>query len=531
MWNRKRAWRRIAATCRRLWRLLQEKGIEPLEESTLTWVEWGLYFWVYAVREFFRNRCPFRATALAYTTLLALVPLLALMVSLATSLFREYYTEEKITHYIDKLVAYVAPQLDLVPAEETGPLKQGKLPEKSAGKPEKVQAPPAPTAAPSKAAPPQSEADPESQPPKAEANAPPPRTGREAVAQTISRAIQNVQSGGLSVSGVLGLIVVAIMLLATIEAAFNEIWGVTQGRSWSARLVLYWTAISLGPITLLALGLLVGDKLQATTRILNHLPLLKRFIFGIMPYILVAICFAVWYKLIPNTSVQWRAAFLGGAVGGSLWVANNLVQAKFVSRVVNASAIYGPLASLPIFLVGLYMSWLALLFGAQTAYLWQNRRVYWQEQIAQSTGQEERELAAVTVMARICYNFFRGAPPPTLIELADAVGAPSQLVAQVLNPLLASGLAAQAQGRSEGYLPGRPLEKITLADVLRTMRQSGTNSIQSRGQNAVKAAAEALARIRRLETEAAAGVTFFDLAAKEEEKRPQASSDASRAAA
>ena len=491
----KRLWSRIRRSFQLAWRLFAEKGLEPLEESTLTWVERGLHFWIFVIREFVRNRCAFRATALAYTTLLALVPLLALVVSLATSLFHEYYTEERIRQYIDRFVAYIAPQLDLLPAEQVQK-KPGETDLPPAGVTNRVggvmpkEVPMISTNQQTGAA---------NGPvllPKKKA-----KTGREAVARAISQSIANIQRGALSVTGVLGLIVVAIMLLATIEAAFNEIWGITEGRSWASRLVLYWTAISLGPIVLLALGLLISNRIQATESVISHVPYLRRLLFGVLPYGLATICFSVLYKLIPNTTVQWRAAFLGGLVGGSLWLVNNLVQAHFVSRVVNASAIYGPLASLPIFLVGLYMSWLVLLFGAQTAYLWQNRRVYWQERIARNINQAGRELVAVGVMACVSRRFLEGESAPTIIELANEVGVPSQVVAQIVAPLQAAGLVVEVTGRQTGFFPGRAPERITLFDVIRAMRYSGGVQIQPRGEQVPSGVFEALRQIRFAEEE------------------------------
>lgn len=36
-----------------------------------------------------------------------------------------------------------------------------------------------------------------------------------------------------------GLLFVAISLMRTVEAAFNDIWGVARGRSWFMSIVLY----------------------------------------------------------------------------------------------------------------------------------------------------------------------------------------------------------------------------------------------------------------------------------------------------
>ena len=75
----------------------------------------------------------------------------------------------------------------------------------------------------------------------------------------------------------------------------------------------------------------------------------------------------------PNTRVCFNAALVGGVVGGSFWYLNNVFGFLYVSRVVSNSKIYGSLGLVPVFMIGLYFSWLILLFGAQVAYAFQNR--------------------------------------------------------------------------------------------------------------------------------------------------------------
>jgi membrane protein len=68
---------------------------------------------------------------------------------------------------------------------------------------------------------------------------------------------------------------------------------------------------------------------------------------------LLSILFALLYKVMPNTEVNWRAALMGGLVGGSLWLMLNILNAVNLSRVVGMSKIYGTaLGIIPIFLIG-----------------------------------------------------------------------------------------------------------------------------------------------------------------------------------
>src|SRR5262245_42343440 len=62
------------------------------------------HFWVLVWNSFVLNRCPFRASALSFTTLLALIPLLAVAISVTSGLLKKE-GEEQIYRFIDQFVS------------------------------------------------------------------------------------------------------------------------------------------------------------------------------------------------------------------------------------------------------------------------------------------------------------------------------------------------------------------------------------------------------------------------------------------
>ena len=72
-----------------VYEFLTEKGIETHDESTSSKLQRFAHFWLLAIKSFNRNKGPLRATALAYTTLFSLVPLLAISVSITTTILQE----------------------------------------------------------------------------------------------------------------------------------------------------------------------------------------------------------------------------------------------------------------------------------------------------------------------------------------------------------------------------------------------------------------------------------------------------------
>jgi membrane protein len=465
-------------------------GVHTGAENEFNRLERFALFWVLVVKSFVRNRCPVRAAALSYATLLAMIPLLAVAVSVTSSLLKTQ-GEDKIYHAIDKFVSNVMPpatvgtngqnvSLNLTPAISIPLTKTNSI---------------------------------------AETNliATTTDSGRVSAAQQeaaerIHEFIQNTQSGALGVVGMLLLVVVAIRMLANVEATFNDIWGVTRGRNWLWRVVLYWTTITLGPLAIVAaLGLAGGTQLDTAKNFVNQMPFIGSFIFQLLPLVVLWLTFALLYQLVPNTKVQFSAALAGGIAGGSLWHLNNMFGFLYVSRVVTNSKIYGSLGLVPVFMIGLYFSWLILIFGAQVAYAFQNRKAYLQEKLVENVNQRGREFVALRLMTCIGQHFQNGLPPATLQKISVELGIPTRLAQQVLQTLLAGRLVIETGGHETSYAPARPLEAISAHDVLSAMRAANGHDVATRDEPARAEVLGEFARIQEAEKKAASSVTLFAL--------------------
>ena len=305
---------------------------------------------------------------------------------------------------------------------------------------------------------------------------------------------------------------VAIQMLANIEDTFNDIWGVTRGRNWLLRVVLYWTTITLGPLAIVAaLGLTGGSHLQTTRNFVARMPFIGDLIFQLLPLVVLWLTFTLVYQLVPNTRVRFNAAFVGGVVGGSLWQLNNLFGFLYVSRVVSNSRIYGSLGLVPVFMIGLYFSWLILLFGAQVAYAFQNRAAYLQDKLAENVNQRGREFVALRLITCIGQRFQRCLPPVTIQEISAELGIPTRLAQQVLQTLLAARLVTETTGAEPAYAPARPLDSMNAHHILRAMRAGGGQELFLRDEPARAEVYGEFARIEEAERQAAASVTILAL--------------------
>ena len=444
------------------------------QENPLTRAQRFLHFWVTVCVSFVRNRCPVRASALAYVSLLALVPMLAVIASVAVSLLKKD-GEERSRQLIEMLVNTVTAQTTLA--------------DFGAEKPDN-----APVTAEEEKA----------------------RTARRETVERIHEYVGKVRSGTLGATGMVVLLFMAIGMLSRVEDTFNDIWGVTRGRSWFARVVQYWAALTLGPLLLMsALALTSGQFLTTTRETVAALPLgagrALMFAFEFLPFVIMGGAFTVFYMLMPNTRVDWRAALAGGVVGGTLWQINNLLSVVYVSRVVTQEKIYGSLGMVPVVMVGLYLSWSILLFGAQVAYVFQNRHACLQERVVSQVSETGREFIGLRLMTMVGLNFHRGLKAPTGSQIAQQLAVPSQLTSKIIAALVNAQLLRETAGAEKAYLPARPLGNINCHEIIQALR-TGSSTLPSTADGPEREPVTAeFNRIQQAEMAVAAPTTLEEL--------------------
>jgi membrane protein len=472
---------------------LDDSRLAQRDEHEISALQRWLHFWVLVGRSFVRNRCPLRASGLAYASLLAMVPMLAVVISVSASLLKSQ-GEEPIQRLIDSMVERLTPQAGRMPAGTLGP----PLPSAEVEAGGNLAAQPS--------TPGGKLLDPEEYE----------RTRRD-MARQINMFVGNIRSGALGATGMVALLFVAIAMLSRIEDTFNDIWGVPRGRSWFTRIVQYWGAMTLGPILLaVTFTLTSGSHFEATKRMIEGFGVagawLMKAAMVVLPYAIWSLAFALFYQLMPNTRVQWRAAAIGGVVGGCLWQLNSEFSVLYVSRVVTNSRIYGSLGMVPVFMIGLYFAWVIMLFGAQVAYAFQNRRTYLQEKQVEGVHQRSREFVALRLASEIARRFRQGEPAATLNELAEGLGIPTRLGGQVARSLVQARLLAEATERETIFLPARPLDQITVQDVLQAIRAGQGLDLATRADAARDVIRAEFTRIGLAEGQAAGSVTLSDLA-------------------
>jgi membrane protein len=171
---------------------------------------------------------------------------------------------------------------------------------------------------------------------------------------------------GLQAAGIIVLLVTVLAMMSTIESTFNVIWGIQKKRPLLVRFLVYWSVLTLGPV-------LIGAGMVATSYVIS-LPLLsetgvsgdiKTHLIAAFPVLATTIAFVMFFKLIPYRPVPLRHALIGGVVASILFEFAKRLFALFVTHFPSQQAIYGAFATVPIFLIWIYLSWVIVLLGAE----------------------------------------------------------------------------------------------------------------------------------------------------------------------
>lgn len=172
------------------------------------------------------------------------------------------------------------------------------------------------------------------------------------------------QLGGL---GLIALGFTAMALMLTIDHTLNGIWRVRRVRPIAQRVLVYWAALTLGP-------LMVGASLSVTSYLLsasrgwvNDLPGGVSFLLSLVVFCMQTAGFAALYKYVPNTFVRWEHAWAGAIFTSIGLELAQRVLALYLTKVPVYATIYGAFSAVPIFLIWMYVSWLVVLMGAVVA--------------------------------------------------------------------------------------------------------------------------------------------------------------------
>ena len=302
--------------------------------------------------------------------------------------------------------------------------------------------------------------------------------GGEIANDLVPKIIEYVDNTNVAALGYIGLAFIlytAISMLGQIESSFNHIWQVEKPRTLIRKFTDYLALLILGPLLLaITLGLSTTLSSHAITQKLLEIGLFAgtmKFFLLSLPWLSSIMVLSLIYIIIPNTTVHIRSALFAGIVAGLIW---QLTQFSFISfqiGVAKYNAIYGTFASVPIFMIWLFVSWVIVLAGALLNFACQHVGNFQEIDFKEELHFRAQEKICLSVLLLICREFNRDASKLTASEISRKLKLPTSLVESSLEQLGQINMVVPVERDTlPAYIPARPIEQIKMADFFQNLK-------------------------------------------------------------
>ncbi len=278
-------------------------------------------FVLLAYRKFDDERCYMRAAALAFNSLLALVPVLALATAITSAVTKD--DSQSVQQFVSKVIVSVLPASTNQENDDV------------AKKIDEIRG-----------------------------------NLRENIINFINNLASQIRPDKTGILSAMVFVYLGLLVVMQLEDTFNDLFSIPRSRAWYAQILKFSLPLILGPgCIIMAFALTHGGYFEELS---TQLQSLGSFFTTIIPLLLAMAGLTFLYKLIPNMAVSWSAAIWGGLVAGTLWQLNHLLSAMYVSHILMKNDLYaktygGSLGLLPVFMLAVYFTWLIILYGALVA--------------------------------------------------------------------------------------------------------------------------------------------------------------------
>ena len=316
--------------------------------------------------------------------------------------------------------------------------------------------------------------------------------------------LENTRGGVIAGVGILILFWSVLKVLNHIEYSLNEIWYITEARSWQRKLSNYLSFIVIAPIMLLIYSsvpvfltsqlTLIAGKVSILDKISPLILLPLKF----LPYLLVWGVFTFIYIIMPNTRVKINSGILGGILAGTIYLLTQWAYIHFQVGVARYNPIYGSLAALPLLLVWLNLGWIILLIGAEYSYAHQNVETYEFEPVYTNISPRLKKLGALQVAHLLVKRFSENRPALSAKQISRTLKMPIRLVEDLLGELVLSGVVSktfQEEFDQLHYQPASDINLWTVNYITSALENSGLNQIPAGYTEELKAMEKALQKM------------------------------------
>ena len=271
----------------------------------------------------------------------------------------------------------------------------------------------------------------------------------------------------LGTFGILGMVFAALGVLGSIERSMNAIWQTTTGRAFGRKVIDYMALMIILPISVnIAIGATTALQSSALyAHIDSILPVIwvQKILFKALPIGILVITFSLLYQFLPNTRVGYLPALGGGLFGGITWFWVQVMYVKMQIGVAKYNAIYGSFATLPLFFLWIYVAWVIFLLGAEFSFAFQTWRQYqWKSIRITPTAR----LAMAFDIMDAALDDYGSRKVTDRKSLAEILNQTEKTVGIIVNDLVEGGLLRRVDGKLEGYVPAAPIDDLKPSEIM-----------------------------------------------------------------
>ena len=238
----------------------------------------------------------------------------------------------------------------------------------------------------------------------------------------------------LGAFGLIALGFTAMALMLTIDRTLNAIWRVKKPRPIAQRVLIYWAAVTLGPLLLGASLTLTSYAVSASSGMVAAMPGGVSFTLSLVEFCALAAAMSGLYHFVPHAPVAWRHAIAGG-----LFVSTGVEVARrslgwYLTHMTSYSSVYGAFATVPIFLLWIYLGWVIVLLGAVIAAYAPSLKL---NLVQHGRVPGQRFALALDIVRRLQASRAAGEHGLSALQLADSIRMDPLQIESVLEALLA----------------------------------------------------------------------------------------------
>jgi len=402
------------------------------------------------------DECSMHASALTFSSLMSIVPVLALMLSMARGLgdadTAKSWVQDRVRDWTETFQSVSVEQQAAVDADDQAAHQRAEMAALLEG------------------------------------DAAEEWEGRQELASRINAMVEaafdrvdQINFARLGTVGLVLLIWMVIEVLGRVERSFNRVWGIARGRNLWRRFTDYMSVLLILPILIVA-----AASVPVVDLVTSHMPdrtaahlyqfVESGFFKSLVVIVMTTLSFAFVIMFMPNTSMKVSSGLTGGFVAAILFLLWLWICAMVQVGAARYGRIYGSFAVVPIVLAWVHVSWQIVLFGAEVAFSVENAATYRMEKHAADASIAARLTLAVLILREAGLALHGEHGPFDVGHFVKARKVPVRFVHAVVEELVHAGYLGSLAGASDVYVLLRSAEHVKMRDVLHTMLHAGSDT-------------------------------------------------------